>query len=140
MLITRSTRATAIFRLAVSSRNWTPSASLAATKLAPMPRAVLVLSIPLDLRTFKLQCGPKSDFEKSRDTDLPIPPCYVRDSSCHMSLVTDADLEKLLASLHRMEIKGKTNLGAAVNVAMVRAILPFFPSLGRPLVRGKSSD
>jgi len=36
-----------------------------------------------------------------------------------MSLVTDADLEKLLASLHRMEIKGKTHLSAAVNVAMV---------------------
>ena len=39
--------------------------------------------------------------------------------TCHMSLVTDADLEKLLASLHRIPIKGKTNLSAAVNVAML---------------------
>lgn len=43
-----------------------------------------------------------------------------------MSLVTDADLEKLLASLHRMEIKGKTHLGAAVNVAMVRVNLKLY--------------
>lgn len=37
-----------------------------------------------------------------------------------MSLVTDADLEKLLASLHRIEIKGQMKLVAAINVAMVR--------------------
>jgi 26S proteasome regulatory subunit N10 len=39
--------------------------------------------------------------------------------TCHMSLVTDADLEKLLASLHRIEIKGQMKLVAAVNVAML---------------------
>jgi hypothetical protein len=44
-----------------------------------------------------------------------------------MSLVTDADLEKLLASLYRIPIKGKINLSAAVNVAMVRdGISPLF--------------
>jgi len=39
--------------------------------------------------------------------------------TCHMSLVTDADLEKLLAALHRIEIKGQTKLVAAINVAML---------------------
>jgi len=38
---------------------------------------------------------------------------------CHMSLVTDSDLEKLLASLHRIEIKGKIHLSSAINVAML---------------------
>ena len=45
-----------------------------------------------------------------------------------MSLVTDADLEKLLASLHRIDIKGQIKLVSAVNVAMVRTmrVLPVF--------------
>lgn len=37
-----------------------------------------------------------------------------------MSLVTDADLEKLMASLHRIDIKGEIHLVSAINVAMVR--------------------
>lgn len=39
-----------------------------------------------------------------------------------MSLVTDADLEKLLASLHRIDIKGEIKLVSSVNVAMVRTM------------------